>query len=131
MKELSKYRLSDAYDKLTVSKELLDNDHLKDSINRSYYSMFASMRALLAEDGVDFKHHSAVISYFRKEFIKSGKLDEKYSDYVGNAFHVRNACDYNDFYVVDRGTAAEQADNAEELYDAVKNFIEKISNENK
>ena len=127
MKELSKYRLSDAYDKLTVAKELLDNNHLKDSINRSYYSMFAAMRTLLAEDGVDFKHHSAVISYFRKEFIKSGRLEEKYSDYVGNAFHVRNACDYNDFYVVDRGTAVEQVNNAEELYNAVKDYIDKVS----
>lgn len=51
---LMTHRLGSAKEKLESAKLLLDNGKLKDSIGRSYYAMFTSVRALLARDGVDF-----------------------------------------------------------------------------
>jgi uncharacterized protein (UPF0332 family) len=74
--DLSIYRLERARQDLKAAKKLLDaNDTYKASVNRSYYAIFHAIRALLAIDGIDFKKHSAIISYFRKEYVKSGKFD--------------------------------------------------------
>lgn len=53
---------------LNNRKELMN----KDSIGRSYYAMFSAVRAILALDGVDYSKHAGVISYFQREYVKSG-----------------------------------------------------------
>ena len=53
MNDLTKGRLYIAEDRLTSAKVLLDAGQLKDSVGRSYYSIFSSVRALLAEREVD------------------------------------------------------------------------------
>ena len=73
--DLVKYRLESAEERLQSAKILLDAKSLKDSVGRSYYSMFTAVRALLARDGVDFSKHAGVISYFQKEYVKTGKFD--------------------------------------------------------
>lgn len=75
-----------AKEKLDAAKLLLDNNMYKDSISRSYYAMFTTVRAILAMDKVDFKKHAGVISYFQREYIKSGILEKKYSKYLSQAF---------------------------------------------
>ncbi|MGN0169139.1 MAG: HEPN domain-containing protein [Lachnospiraceae bacterium] len=52
-KELMRYRLEGAREKLDSSKLLLENGNYKDSIGCSYYAMFSAVRAILALDGVD------------------------------------------------------------------------------
>lgn len=84
--ELMHYRLNMAKERLDSAKILLDNGHFKDSIGRSYYAIFTSIRALLAIDGVDFSKHTGVISYFQRNYIKTGTFDKKYSKYVSQAF---------------------------------------------
>ena len=73
-KELMQYRLQTAKERLSSSALLLREHSYKDSINRSYYAMFTAVRALLAIEGQDFSKHAGVISYFQKEFIKTGKF---------------------------------------------------------
>ena len=124
MLDLTKYRLERATEFLSASKIMLENNCYKDSINRSYYAIFTTIRALLAENEIDFKKHSAVISYFRQHYIKTKIFDVKFSQYVGDAFEIRNNCDYEDFYIASREDAETQYNNAVEFYDAVKNFLE-------
>ncbi len=94
------------------------------SISNSYYAIFNSARALLAERYVDFKKHSDVISYFRREYVKTGIFDSKLSDYIGDAFDSRNDCDYEDFFIASRKDAEIQYQHAVEFYEAVKNYLE-------
>lgn len=81
-KELMDYRLNMARERLHSSKVLLDDGSYKDSIGRSYYAMFTSVRALLALDGQDFSKHAGVIAYFQKEYVKTGLFDKKFSKYI-------------------------------------------------
>ena len=124
MRDLTKYRLELAKERIEISKFLIDNGHYKDSVNRSYYSIFSAIRALLAEKEVDFKKHSAVISYFRLNYIKTEIFDKKLSDYVGSAFNTRNDCDYEDFVFISREEAETQYLHAVEFYEVIKNYLE-------
>ena len=99
---------------------MFENKSYKSAINRSYYAIFTAMRSLLAEEEKDFKKHSAVIGYFRKNYIKTGIFETKFSDYIGDSFEVRNDCDYEDFYIALREEAETQYLHAVEFYEAVK-----------
>lgn len=115
-KELMQYRIQTAKEKLHSAEVLLTANEYKDSISRSYYSMFTMVRAVLALDKVDFSKHAGVISYFQKEYIKTGKINKEYSKSISNAFKIRNNCDYQDFFLVSRADALEQ-------YEIAKQFI--------
>ena len=121
--ELMQYRLDMAKERLESSKLLLDNGRYKDSIGRSYYAIFTAVRALLALDGVDFSKHSGVISYFQKEYIKSGVFDVKYSKYISQAFQIRNNTDYADFFIVSRDDAKEQYERAGDFYEVIADYL--------
>lgn len=69
MDSLAQYRLNNAEEKLESAKLLLDARKYKDSIGRSYYAIFSAVRAVLANDKVDFSKHAGVIAYFQKEYI--------------------------------------------------------------
>lgn len=122
--ELMKYRLKMAKERLHSSKVLLDDGCYKDSIGRSYYAMFTSVRALLAMEGQDFSKHAGVIAYFQKEFIKTGKFDKKYSKYISQAFQIRNNTDYADFFIVSAQDAKEQYEKAKEFLEVIEKYLE-------
>ena len=122
--ELIQYRLKSAKERLHSAKVLLNDGSYKDSIGRSYYAMFTAVRALLAVEGQDFSKHSGVISYFQREYVKTGKLDTKYSKYISKAFQIRNNTDYADFFIVSQSDAKEQLSRAEEFYDAIERYVQ-------
>ncbi len=129
--DLVKYRLESAEERLQSAKILLDAKSLKDSVGRSYYSMFTAVRALLARDGVDFSKHAGVISYFQKEYVKTGKFDTKYSKYLSQAFQIRNNTDYADFYIVSEKDAAEQYEKAKSFIEAIQKYLMPEESDNK
>lgn len=126
MDDLIQYRLDSAHEKLKSSKLLLDAGLYKDSVGRSYYAVFSSIRAVLALKQVDFSKHAGVIAYFQKEFIKTGIFDKKYSKYIQQAFQIRNNCDYDDFFVVSKQDAEEQYKKATEILYTIENYIKRV-----
>lgn len=125
MDDLIHYRLSSASEKLTSAKVLLDAGLFKDSVGRSYYAIFAAIRAVLAIRQVDFSKHAGVIAYFQKEFIKTNIFDKKYSKYLQQAFQIRNSCDYDDFFIVSKQDAEEQYERAKEILVVIEEYIKK------
>lgn len=123
---LAEYRLKKAEECYAAAKQLLDTGLMMDSANRSYYAIFHAVRSLLALDGVDFKKHSGVIAYFQQHYIKTGKFDVRFSDYVRDAFSIRQDCDYEDFYIVSSEDVSMQLAHARELLDSVKSFLTTI-----
>ncbi|MCL2355352.1 MAG: HEPN domain-containing protein, partial [Oscillospiraceae bacterium] len=55
------------------------------------------MRAVLALEEKDVKKHSGLISYFNKEYIKTGKFPNDLYKLIYSAFNIRQASDYEDF----------------------------------
>lgn len=81
-------------------------------------------RALLAVGGQDFSKHARVISYFQKEYIKTGKLDKRFSKYISQAFQIRNNTDYADFFLVSKQDAEEQYEKAREFLESVERYLQ-------
>ena len=73
------YRLNGAKEDLERARKAKEQEDYKMIMNRSYYAIFTVLRALLAEKEIEFKKHSAVISYFRREYIKNEIFDKKFS----------------------------------------------------
>ena len=126
-KALSDYRLQTALEKIEAARLLLNDEKYKDAANRAYYAMFHAVRAILALDGVDFKKHSGVISYFRQQYIATGIFKKELSVMLGDAFLVRNQSDYEDFYVVSKAQAIQQCENAVIFYQSIKNYLDNYS----
>ena len=123
--ELSKYRLGQAKDCLQAAKNNLESELYKDALNRSYYCIFHSIRAVLALWLYDSKKHSGIISEFHKNFIKTGKFDKRYSVVIRQSFQIRNRSDYEDFYVVVKEDVIQQISNAKDFLNAVTEYITK------
>ncbi len=125
-KELSKFRLEKAEKNLKASKLLFKNNLLSESINRSYYCIFHSARALAAYDKFDSRKHSTIIAFFNKNYIKTGKIEKEYSKIISKAFKVRTDSDYKDFYLVAKDETKEQMENAEKFLERVKRYVEEV-----
>ena len=81
--EISKVRFDHAKECLRDAKLLLAGESYRSAANRAYYAIFHAMRAVLALDGVDMKHHSGIISEFRKRYIKAGVKTPLQSELLG------------------------------------------------
>jgi len=106
--DMSNYRLEQAEQCLISAQTLIDAGDYKGAANRSYYAVFHAMRSVLALQNIDFGKHSAVIGYFRKEYIKTGIFIVELSDIIEQLFTVRNKCDYDDFYIVSKEDVSNQ-----------------------
>jgi len=119
-RELSLYRLEEAERCLRSAKLLFDAEDYKSAVNRSYYCVHNAMRSIFALQGKDYKKHSALMSFFRSEYIKTKVFSDRMSDILRDLFFIRNKSDYEDFYVVSKQEVVEQIDNAEHFLDQVK-----------
>lgn len=86
--------------------------------SRSYYAIFYIAEALLHEEGLVFKSHSAVHSAFGKQFAKTGKIDPKYHRLILDGFRVRQESDYLTSTTVTAKAAKELIDGAKEFLEA-------------
>lgn len=123
-KALSKYRLEKARQLLQSADMLMNMTKDYNSVvNRCYYAIFHSVRSILALERKDFEKHSAVISYFRRMYIKTHIISVDASDILGEAFNSRNESDYKDFFEVSREQAEQQLCNAKRFMEIVEAYL--------
>ena len=120
---LSKVRLEHANDALREAWSMLSADHYRGACNRSYYAVFHAMRSVLALRGIDRKHHSGVISEFRRLYIKTGVFDRNLSESVQKQSMYRESSDYNDLFAVSREEASELVADAERFLSVISEYL--------
>lgn len=126
--EYAKYRIERSKEDLDAAIVMFEGNHYRVANNRSYYSIFHAMRAVLAFDGYDSKKHSGIIAEFRKSYIKTGIFNENLSSIIGQASEIRNASDYDDMFIASKEETEKQIEDAELFYDVIKKHIdEKVS----
>lgn len=123
---LAKYRLEKALSCLQSAQITFDSKLYDNSLNRSYYTIFHSARAMMALDGADRKKHSGVIAYFQQYYIKTGIFDKKLSKIITTAFEFRQEADYEDFFILSIEEVKTQLQNAEIFYNEIKTYIESL-----
>lgn len=84
-----------AEEKLIVARDLLDLAHYRDVVAKAYYTMFyAAKAALLTAGAGGVRRHTGVVSFFAEHFVKTGKIDRRYSASLARALNDRIAADY-------------------------------------
>ena len=122
-KELSDYRLQQSEESLTVAKTCISNEFYKDAINRSYYSVFYAIKAVLALGTVDFKRHKDVVAHFNKEYVATEKFPRELGRKIGSLKQIREESDYDDFYIASKEEAEDQIKTAELVLQSVKAYL--------
>ena len=123
LRALSNIRLEHADECISAAKSLLESENYKSAANRAYYTVFHAMRAVLAFDKIDMKHHSGIIAEFRRLYIKTGIFDAELSKIISVLSDSRNDSDYDDFFIVSKEEVAEQIKNAELFLEKIKEYV--------
>ena len=123
LKALSNIRLEHADECISAAKSLLESENYKSAANRAYYTVFHAMRAVLAFDKIDMKHHSGIIAEFRRLYIKTGIFDAELSKIISVLSDSRNDSDYDDFFIVSKEEVAEQIKDAELFLKKIKEYV--------
>lgn len=124
-KEISLW-LERAEDSIESAKLNFKSDLLLASINRAYYTMFYYVSALLFTQNIFTKSHTGLLNKFNELFIKSGKIDSKYSKIIHKAFGYRQTADYELEVNISEEECKILIENAEEFYSVCKKYIENL-----
>lgn len=95
---LCKYRFQQADETLSEARILQEAGHYRGALNRAYYAMFYSLQVLAIKNKKMFSKHSGVISYFDREYVKTGIIDKKFSKWLHRLFDLRQDADYGDMF---------------------------------
>lgn len=126
VKELSKYRYETSLENLTDARIMYDNGRYKNALNRGYYSIFHSIRAVCALDGFDSSKHSGVISYFNQNYVKTEIFPKELSKLIRYASENREKADYLDFFVASKEEAEKQIKRAEKFTDEIGKYLANV-----
>ena len=95
--DLCKYRMQQARESLNASKIMMQNEMIKDAINRSYYAVFYALKAVLAIEEKDFRRHKDVVAYFNKMYVSTGEFPREFGRLIARLQQLREKSDYDDF----------------------------------
>lgn len=125
-KSLAFVRLDRAKELYTEANELVKMDSYKSANNRAFYAIEKCIKALLATQQIDVETHNGAVSQFNLIFIhnRDNSIFTK-NDYqkIAKADRIRNASDYDDFYVVNKEETRELLDFAEDFLGRTEEYI--------
>ena len=125
MKDLSLVRLDRAKELLIEAENLIASDCFKSANNRAYYATEKALKSLLALKGKDATTHNGVITLFNDYYVsdKNEFFDRSDLKIIRNMEKIRNASDYDDFYVASKAECKKQVGNAKAIIEKVEKFF--------
>lgn len=129
---LAKVRMERANELLVEAKELLDREAYKSANNRAFYAIEKSVKALLATEQIEVATHNGGLKQFNFKFIFKGDGFFTPDDYqkIARAEQIRNASDYDDFYVTSKEEARQQVENATYIVAKIDAYIGSAAQKN-
>ena len=122
-KEFALYRLERAKEEYETALLLYKENKLLAANNRAYYSIFYSIRAVLAMERVDFKRHKDILAYFNKNYIKTEIFPRQMGRRIILASKTREDSDYDEEYEPNPDTTFLQIKTAKELIELVEQYL--------
>lgn len=117
--------------RLNVAREDLDTAHLtfeagqyRGANNRAYYSIFHTICAVLAKEGVAFKRHKDTLGYFNKNYVQTEIFPRELGRKIVKAEEIRHASDYDTFYIASKEVTAQQIETAVRLLELAEKYLE-------
>ena len=123
---LAKVRMERAKELLAESKALLAKEAYKSANNRAFYAIEKSVKALLATKEIEVATHNGGLKQFNFIFIYRGDGTFTSEDYqkIARAEQIRNASDYDDFYVASKEETRQQVENAGYIVKKIDAYID-------
>lgn len=125
--EFALYRLERAKEEYETAELLYKENKLLASNNRAYYSIFYSIRAVLAIERIDFKKHKDVLAYFNQNYVKTEIFPRQIGRKIVLASKVREDSDYDEEYEPNSETTALQIQTAKELIELVEKYLNNLN----
>ena len=123
--ELARYRLETARSDLRDAELLLKNESYRSANNRAYYAIFHAVSAVHALNGKSYKRHKDALGNFNRDYVRTGIFDPSFGRKISDAERIRNASDYDDFYIVRREDVVKQVAVAKEVVAAISEYCER------
>lgn len=125
---LAKARMDRADELLMESRLLLEKNAYKSSNNRAFYAIEKSIKALHATKEMEVLTHNGGLKQFNYLFIHKGDGTFTSDDYqkIAKAEQIRNASDYDDFYISSKEETREQVELAETFVNKVRKYLMEI-----
>lgn len=119
---LIKKRLERSESDLQISKFYINRNNYSASIERSYFTVFNAMRAVLVLKDANFKSHKNTISYFNREFVKKGIFPKEFASKIEN---LRKLC-VSYYPDITLSETLEQYNFAKRVVDEVNQYLLKM-----
>ena len=126
IRNLSKYRFETSLENLDDAKLMYANGRYKNALNRAYYSVFHSIRAVNALKEFDSSKHSGVIAFFNQNYVKEGIFSKDMSKIIKLCSENREKADYLDFFVASKDEAEKQILRAEDFVHVIRVYLEDV-----
>ena len=124
-KELARHRLKQAEESLDEAKYLFSGGKSPRSvINRTYYSMFYSVLALLIFENYSSSKHAGVLSFFNREFIKTNIFSKEMGRAINKAFELRQREDYREYTILTHQDVEPYIDSSKDFIKYVREHLE-------
>ncbi|MCC8051444.1 MAG: HEPN domain-containing protein [Clostridiales bacterium] len=125
---LAEVRLCRAKELLDDARNLLDKQSYKSANNRAFYAMEKAVRALLILEDTEPQTHNGVLKQFNYLFIFKGTGFFTQNDYqiLAKSEQIRNASDYDDFYLASKEESTQQIENATYIVGKIEKYISNL-----
>lgn len=125
MRDLAAVRYDKARELLTDAESLLERDSYTSANNRAFYAAEKAIKAVLASVGKDAGSHNGMIRIFNQEFIhkSDGYFTHEDLQKLQSMERIRNASDYDDFYLASKEECVDQVKKAKEIVEKVNIYL--------
>jgi hypothetical protein len=123
---LISFRSQQAKETLDDAKKMIEMKmHPRSIVNRTYYSMFYIVLALLYKYNIEVKtsKHIGVISLFDTNFVHTNKIDVHFSKILHKQFKMRLKGDYKEDTLLTEDDAKSSYENAELFLSEIAKLI--------
>lgn len=118
LKEAQDYETR-ACKEINEAKEHLKREFLETAVSTAYYSCFYAIHSQLARLGVMAKSHKQAGIEFRRHFIRTNKMDKKFSKIWAELSKWRLTADYTAMPVIDKNKAMELVEQADDFIETL------------
>ena len=121
--DVVRHRLDVAREDLETARLTFDAGQYRGANNRAYYSIFHTICAVLAKEGISFKRHKDAIGYFNKNYIQPEIFPRDLGRKIVKAEEIRHASDYDTFYMASKEVTAQQIETAEKILQLAEEYL--------
>jgi uncharacterized protein (UPF0332 family) len=101
-RDYAEHRMARAWQSIDEAEYLLQGGYTVLVVNRIYYACFYAVSALLLSEGLSSSKHSGIMTFFDKQWMKTGRAPASMGKFYHVIFEQRQTGDYEDLPAFER-----------------------------